>query len=191
MVSPESASRIISAIFLVSWAGSALWAGRTSGAVAWRATGPLYGAGIAFCVLLGLVTAWQPAMRDRLWPHEPLFEWSMVGLLLAGIVVCWWARWHIGKLWAGGVEVKEGHRVVDTGPYGLVRHPIYTGAFMALVSFELIRARPVDLLFAVGFIAFFAVKARIEERFLCANFGEAYENYRSRVPMLVPLPRRA
>ena len=49
----------------------------------------------------------------------------------AGILFAWWVRIHLGRLWSGAITRKEGHRVVDSGPYGLVRHPIYTGLLAA------------------------------------------------------------
>jgi protein-S-isoprenylcysteine O-methyltransferase Ste14 len=43
----------------------------------------------------------------------------------------WWARIHLGRLWSDWLPKKAGHRVVDTGPYRLVRHPIYLGLMFA------------------------------------------------------------
>ncbi len=39
---------------------------------------------------------------------------------------------HLGRLWSGNITRKTGRRVIDTGPYALVRHPIYTGLLLAL-----------------------------------------------------------
>jgi protein-S-isoprenylcysteine O-methyltransferase Ste14 len=77
--------------------------------------------------------------------------------------------------------------VVDTGPYGLVRHPIYSGIIFAALVTALLRASPLAFvgfaLFAVGF----AMTAAIEERFLRQQLGvDAYDAYSRRVPMLVP-----
>ena len=51
------------------------------------------------------------------------------GLLLtaAGIGFAIWARLHLGRYWSGIITLKEGHKVITTGPYRWVRHPIYTG----------------------------------------------------------------
>ena len=48
-------------------------------------------------------------------------------VVLLGLGFTWWARIHLGRLWSSSVTRKAVHRVVDTGPYGIVRHPIYTG----------------------------------------------------------------
>lgn len=147
---------------------------------------PLYGGGMLFCVLLGAATYAIAASRERLWPPQPELDWIMVAACVAGLSFCWWARLHLGRLWSGGVIVREGHRVVDTGPYALVRHPIYSGIFLAFIAHSAIRARPAGIVFVAGLVCFFTLKARIEERFLRRELGAAYDEYRSRVPMLVP-----
>jgi protein-S-isoprenylcysteine O-methyltransferase Ste14 len=180
------------ALFLASWVGSALWAGRATGSAGVSELASLYGGGALFLVLLGAAAWFLPAFTDRLWPAQPLFDFAMVAACIAACAWCWWARVHIGRLWAGGVTVREGHHVVDTGPYAVVRHPIYTGAFVLVLAFGAIRARPLDVVFTLGFIAFFAIKAGVEERFLRQQLGPAYDDYRTRVPMLLPGgPRRA
>jgi protein-S-isoprenylcysteine O-methyltransferase Ste14 len=185
-VTPETASEAIAALFVVGWIAAALWADRTVAALPSREQRPLYGAGVVFVAAV-VAAAWLlPALRVRMWPAAEVFNWAMVAFLVAGCAVCAWARVHLGRLWSGGVVLKEGHRVVDTGPYGFVRHPIYSGAFVAMVAFAAIRARPTGLLMSLGFIAFFALKSRLEERLLLREFGAAYEDYQRRVPRLVP-----
>jgi protein-S-isoprenylcysteine O-methyltransferase Ste14 len=190
MTLPRLVSTVIAVLFLASWIAAAAWTGRTVSSAASREQKALYAAGLLFFGGAGIASWWWPGMRERLWPEAALLDWALVAAFLGGLAACWWARLHMGRLWSGGVAVKEGHRVVDTGPYAIVRHPIYTGAFIAVIPFAAIRARPVDLLFAAGFVVFFALKARIEERFLCAQLGPDYERYRERVPMLVPRPWR-
>jgi protein-S-isoprenylcysteine O-methyltransferase Ste14 len=123
----------------------------------------------------------------RLWEAPSTFGWTMVGLAVCGFVFCWWARLHLGRLWSGTVTRKEGHRVVDTGPYALVRHPIYTGLLAAAIATAALKATPLavagTLLIAVGLV----LKAQLEEKFLREELGaESYDAYRRRVPMLVP-----
>jgi protein-S-isoprenylcysteine O-methyltransferase Ste14 len=108
-------------------------------------------------------------------------------LTFAGILFAWWARIHLGRLWSGSITRKEGHHIVDTGPYGLVRHPIYTGLIAATLTTAAASATPTAIM---GFI-FIAIglwlKARAEEQFLSTELGpEAYAAYQRRVPMLVP-----
>lgn len=60
----------------------------------------------------------------------PTFHWRYpLGALLValGLAFAVWARVHLGRNWSGSVTVKAEHELIDSGPYALVRHPIYTG----------------------------------------------------------------
>ena len=98
----------------------------------------------------------------------------------------WWARLHLGRLWSSGVTRKDGHHIVDSGPYAIVRHPIYTGLIGATAA-AAIQAGTVAALAGVAVLSLgFWIKARLEERFLRGELGaEAYDSYRRRVPMLI------
>jgi protein-S-isoprenylcysteine O-methyltransferase Ste14 len=185
VITAEAASSGVLFLFMVTWLAAAMWAGRKTGGMPLRELAPLYGGGALFCVAL-TASLVIPAMKARLWPPLPALDWTMVALCVAGCTFCWWARLHLGRLWSGGVIVREGHRVVDTGPYAIVRHPIYSGIFLAMIAFAAIRARPSGILFVAGLVVFFTLKARMEERFLRQELGTAYDDYRGRVPMLVP-----
>jgi len=83
------------------------------------------------------------------------------------------------------VVLRDEHRVVDSGPYALVRHPIYTGLFAAVIAMAVTRGTPLSLLGAALFVLGFTLKARVEERFLEAALPD-YAAYRRRVGMIVP-----
>lgn len=143
---------------------------------------------------LGLIDALpvvRPAFRSVVtWPEPVLI--AMIGLTCLGFAFCWWARIHLGALWSGTVQVKADHRVVDTGPYRLVLHPIYAGILWSGWTSAVFHATPVAaigaLLMSIGCYAI----ARVEEGFLRDELGaQAYDAYADRVPMLVPfLPVR-
>jgi protein-S-isoprenylcysteine O-methyltransferase Ste14 len=79
----------------------------------------------------------------------------------------------------------EGGRLIDSGVYGLVRHPIYAGILTAALGWGLATASPLALLAAVLLGCFFDLKARREEAWLVAAYP-AYAAYRARVRKLVP-----
>lgn len=185
---PAVAAHLVWLLWAVSWIAAALWRGRE---VARAPAGPTWGwlllAGIGFAALFG-----EPPPRwHRLYAPPPALGWALVLLVAGGCAFAWWARLHLGRLWSGGIVAREGHRVVESGPYALVRHPIYTGLLAGALGLAALRATP--LAFA-GFCLLalaFAGKARVEERFLEAQLGAAaYRGYRARVPMLVPELRR-
>ncbi|MBS0591084.1 MAG: isoprenylcysteine carboxylmethyltransferase family protein [Proteobacteria bacterium] len=127
----------------------------------------------------------------RLWHVGWNGAWLCVVLVAAGIAFAWWARIHLGVLWSGAVTRKTDHRIVDSGPYAIVRHPIYTGLLLSLLATSVAKG---TLLAATGFalLAFgIVLKARLEERWLSAELDPgAYAAYRQRVPMLIPFGPR-
>ena len=181
---PYLAASLIWTIFGLSWLAAALWRGRQVTAVrpsSYRAQ--LVMASVGYLALF--VEA--PPLRHRLWLPPLAAQWGMVVLVVLGTGLAWWARIHLGALWSGGIVRREGHRVVDSGPYAMVRHPIYTGLILGAIGVAAIKATPVAIIGALLIAFGFGRKARMEERFLAAELGEdAYAAYRARVPMLVP-----
>jgi protein-S-isoprenylcysteine O-methyltransferase Ste14 len=134
-------------------------------------------------VVLPLPAPWT----TPLWTLPEWAGWACVGLSIAGFAFAWWARIHLGTLWSGSITRKADHHIVDTGPYGLVRHPIYTGLIAAALALLLVKATPAACVGACLMSAGFWIKARFEEGFLRKELGaEVYDAYRKRVPMLVP-----
>ena len=122
-----------------------------------------------------------------LWPVPPALGYAMVALAAAGFAFTWWARIHLGRLWSANVGAKADHHIVDTGPYALVRHPIYTGLIAATAATAIVRPWGSTVAGALVFSSSFFVKALLEESFLRQELGaEAYDSYRRRVPMLIP-----
>jgi protein-S-isoprenylcysteine O-methyltransferase Ste14 len=176
-------------IFALSWHLTGLRQGRTV-AVPDRRRERLFTPFIVLGWALILLPPGKP-MTPKLWTAPSPVDWAMLGVIVAGFAFCWWARLHLGRLWSASVSHKEGHRVVDTGPYRLVRHPIYTGFIVSYTGLAIISATALAIL-AVGFFVIgLWLKARLEERFLSDELGAAsYATYMTRTPMLVPrLPR--
>jgi protein-S-isoprenylcysteine O-methyltransferase Ste14 len=133
------------------------------------------------------------SVAGRIWVNPPVLDWAMLLVMAAGIAWCWWARLHLGRFWSANVTRKEGHRVVDTGPYGLVRHPIYTGFIVIYLAMALICATVLALVAVPVMTLGLWLKARVEEKFLIEELGTStYGLYQTRTPMLLPrVPRRA
>jgi protein-S-isoprenylcysteine O-methyltransferase Ste14 len=147
-------------------------------------------------LLVGLLVSLVPAHGYegplRLWyPTRDLF-WTSVALIVVGFAFSWWARIYLGSLWSGQVTKKENHRVVDTGPYGIVRHPIYTGILLAVFATAAVKGTIPGIAGTLIITLGLWMKARLEEGWLRQELGaNAYDDYRRRVPMLVPFGPRA
>ena len=170
----------------VSWIAAAFWSNRTAKRAATSDVWAAYVLILAGGVLLAHSTR-RLLHEPRLWHVGYGGAYALAGLTLAGVLFAWWARIHLGRLWSGTITLKVGHHVVDTGPYGLVRHPIYAGLIVSLVATAAAQATATGLMGAALIVAGLWLKARAEERFLTTELdADAYGAYRRRVPMLIP-----
>lgn len=114
-----------------------------------------------------------------------------LGLLLCvlGLGFTVWARVHLGTNWSDAVSHKQGHELVSSGPYAWVRHPIYTGLLLAFVSVAVARGDLKSFIGCTIMTLGMLHKLRIEERWMAETFGDAYAEYRARVPALIPALR--
>jgi protein-S-isoprenylcysteine O-methyltransferase Ste14 len=181
------ASRAIGGLWLlwvISWVLAAHWSARTV-----KTTRP---GERTIEVLLTLTAGYvlmqggTPQLGARFYSLGMLAAWALTGLVAAGFGLCWWARLHLGQLWSANITLKQGHRIVDTGPYALVRHPIYTGLLLATWATAAVQANLFGATGAVLMTAGCYLKARREEQLLTAELGTSYETYRRHVPMLLP-----
>jgi protein-S-isoprenylcysteine O-methyltransferase Ste14 len=186
-MTPERAILDAWGLWVVSWVVAAIWSDRT-------VTRPAYGDQLRYraVTLFGallLFSGFARPYRARfpLWLLDRDVKWGLVAIAVGGFGFAWWARLHLGRLWSSSVTRKTDHRVVDTGPYGLVRHPIYTGLIAACLATAAMRGTVVAIAGAILMTVGFHIKATLEERFLREQLGpDAYDAYRRRVPMLVP-----
>ena len=125
-------------------------------------------------------------LNDRLFPWAPLVFWVAAFATAAGMLFSVWARVHLAGNWSGIVTLKRDHELIASGPYAMVRHPIYTGLLIAIIGSGAARGEWRGV-FAI-LIAWWALwrKLRLEERWLTERFGQQYESYCRRVPALVP-----
>jgi protein-S-isoprenylcysteine O-methyltransferase len=116
---------------------------------------------------------------------QSIAETGMV-LTIAGIAFAIWARLFLGTNWSAAPAVKEGHRLMRSGPYAIVRHPIYSGLLLAMLGTALSVGRWRCLLgLAIVGVAWH-VKSRTEERYMEEEFGGEYVRYRSEVKSVIP-----
>lgn len=182
---PVWASAGLWVLFIAYWSAAAKNAAPTvsSESAASRQLHQLLMYGALLLALLpvpGLRLRWLP---DATWALVPAGLAVQVGSALLAV----WARRHLGRNWSGAITAKVGHQLVRTGPYRLVRHPIYSGMLgmflgAALVSGEL---HALVALFIIS--AAYWRKIRLEESNLRNIFGAEYEEYRRKSWALIPM----
>jgi len=128
-------------------------------------------------------------LHERVFPWSPWGFWAAALITALGLLFTVWARIHLGRNWSGTVTIKREHELIASGPYALVRHPIYTGLIVAIIGSAMAQGEWRGVL--AVFIAWAALwrKLRLEERWMVERFGEQYTTYRRRVPALVPFSK--
>jgi len=186
-MAPQFAFYLAWFLFFASWIGAAFWANEVASRPGFLRELPYRLITLAGFVLL--FDIYDPPF----FPVRPLYvlargwQWLFLLVAIAGFGFCWWARVHLGPMWSGWITKKEEHRVIDSGPYGLVRHPIYTGFILAALATALSTGTATAIVGGIIIAIGYWLKARLEERFLTDELGdEAYAAYRGKVPMLVP-----
>ena len=136
--------------------------------------------------LLWLPSVPLPLLGKRFLPPGAWCFWSGAAVTAAGLLFAVWARRHLGTNWSQAVTLKEGHELITSGPYALVRHPIYTGFLLAFLGCAVARGEWRGLLAVALVFGGLWPKLRLEEKWMRAQFGESYEAYSRRVSALVP-----
>lgn len=135
-------------------------------------------------VLFGLMIAKDVAYGSK--PHDLLNfgdPVSVAGLLLVagGLAL---------RSWAAGILHKNAE-LTTSGPYGLIRNPLYAGSFLMMFGFCTLIGDPANFLIILGpLLVIYAVRVRQEEDLLAARFPQDWARYARATPRFLPRPRR-
>ena len=143
----------------------------------------LFFALIAWLVLYTVNPPWMEALSI---PFPGWLRWIgfAIGLVSLGFWV--WAQAVLGKEWSPQLQLREEHLMVTAGPYGRIRHPIYTAMIGFGISLVLVTANWVFAAFAVLVIAGLFARAPREEQMMIEEFGEEYKAYMQRTGRFFP-----
>jgi protein-S-isoprenylcysteine O-methyltransferase Ste14 len=136
----------------------------------------------------GYAIPWQTAFLAI--SPRPWRIWVSAASFIAAIALSWAAAGELGRHWRIEAGLSADHELVQTGVYGLVRHPIYTSMLLVIVATCVVLSPlyllPVSVLL---YVAGTEIRVRAEEALLAERFGAAFRAYRERVPAYLPLPR--
>ena len=121
-----------------------------------------------------------------LWPQGLLAFWLGAVITVSGLLFAVWARDHLGRNWSRSVTIKQDHELITSGPYAVVRHPIYTGILVGFLGSAIAMAEVRGFVVLVLIFLVFWAKLRMEEKWMHAEFGETYDSYVRRSAALVP-----
>lgn len=142
-------------------------------------------AGLVVVALLFLLPG-VPYLNGRFLPVGIGFFWLGAVITIAGLLYTVWARTHLGSNWSGSVTIKQDHSLIQTGPYAITRHPIYTGFITGIAGSAIALGEWRGLAaFALVVLGTWR-KLRKEEEWLTEQFGEEYTQYMDRVKGLIP-----
>lgn len=190
MLHPTQIIDFMWAFFVILWIGSARSSSPTARRIGVRSE-LSFRIALATGALLLVLDAYEHVGALHLWSAGRGSLWLCVALTGLGLSFSLWARFRLGRFWSGQVVVKEGHTLIHTGPYRIVRHPIYTGLLLAIYADAAAKGTLPSVLGATLITVGLCLKARLEESWLRRELWPgAYDDYRRRVPMLIPFGPR-
>jgi protein-S-isoprenylcysteine O-methyltransferase Ste14 len=122
----------------------------------------------------------------RIIPATEAVEWMAGILCIAGLLFCLWARATLGRNWSGTITLKEGHELIERGPYHLVRHPIYTGLLAMFLATALTFGYLGGIIAVMLAFVSFWIKLSEEEKLMLQQFPDQYRSYQERVKCIIP-----
>jgi protein-S-isoprenylcysteine O-methyltransferase Ste14 len=139
-------------------------------------------AGVAYAAL------WQTPF----WEHPPVLWQVALELLFFALAatLSWTARRALGKQWRIEAGLNADHELITSGPYRILRHPIYTSMLCTLLGTGvLITPWWLLLISIVIFIAGTEIRVRVEDSLLSSHFGDRFQDYKQNVPAYIPFLR--
>jgi len=138
-----------------------------------------------FLVLTTFAQKYYPFGASFL-PSSFITAYTGLAVGLCGIFFAIWARITLGGNWSADAVLKKGQSLVKNGPYGIVRHPIYTGITIGIVG-SAIAENTVTGLIAIFFVLLFSYfRIKDEEKLMTEKFGSDYADYAKKVKAFVP-----
>jgi protein-S-isoprenylcysteine O-methyltransferase Ste14 len=142
--------------------------------------------GVRVAVLLVIVVLSRVGVfKGHATVSDPWLGGIGLTLFVLGLALAVWARRYLGRNWGMPMTQKENPELVTTGPYGRVRHPIYTGILLAMIG-TAVAVSPYWLVAVVAVGAYFVYSAFAEERFMASRFPDTYPGYKRSTKMLIP-----
>ncbi len=128
----------------------------------------------------------QTVLAARFVPRSHTLREIGIGISWLGVALAIWARYELGEFWSARVTIKVDHELIDSGPYVLMRHPIYSGILLGMVGTALAIGQWRAIVIIALLATLYFAKARREESLLSEEFGPRFEEYRKTRGFILP-----
>jgi protein-S-isoprenylcysteine O-methyltransferase Ste14 len=132
---------------------------------------------IVLVTFLALYSIYPPFLNAIHIPLPVWLRWLGTSLSIIGAILWIYSQAVLDRYWSPQLQIQKDHKLVTSGPYRLIRHPIYAAMFIWSIGLALLTANLVFMMFTV--IAIIGLIARVpkEERMMIVKFGKEYEEY--------------
>jgi protein-S-isoprenylcysteine O-methyltransferase Ste14 len=138
---------------------------------------------LAFIVLLVLNPPWKPKLDL---PLPFWLRWAGFAFGLASLGFWTWTHVVLGTLWSAQLQLRTNHRLITSGPYSRIRHPMYTAILVWVTSLGFVIANWVPIIFAVLVAVILVARVPREEQMIVERFGDEYREYMKRAGRFLP-----
>ena len=182
-------------VLAIAWTGLGLYwgapsKGPQSGEFKWYRALRLMILASVFALLFLKATA-VGFLGKRFVPDISALGWIGFAAAILGLAVTSWSRIALGRYWSDKVIVQSEHRLIRTGPYACMRHPLYSGVLLAVLGTALVLGEVRGLVSFAVLLVNYMIKAKREERILAERFGPEFNAHLARTGFLLPRLRRA
>jgi len=167
-------------VFWIYWIAASV--GVKAGRTRWAR---FAGVRVAIILILLLLLRLRVFKGHRAVTTDPWLQGIGLAVFLLGLALAVWARIYLGRNWGMPMSEKADPELVTTGPYSVIRHPIYSGIILALAG-TTIAVSLYWLIAVVALGAYFIYSAVMEERHMAGVFPDAYPRYKQSTKMLIP-----
>ena len=119
---------------------------------------------------------------------QPRASFQIAGAVMTylGLPLTIWSRASLGRYWSSVVALKQDHKLIQSGPYRAIRHPLYSGLILAAFGMAVCVTTWTSLAGAAVLLTCFERRAQKEDALLAGEFGAEFEVYRQRTGRLLP-----
>jgi protein-S-isoprenylcysteine O-methyltransferase Ste14 len=144
---------------------------------------------VVFLLLLALIVLL--VRNPTWWPKLDLplpfwVRWAAFACGLASLGLWTWTHLVLGRFWSGQLQLRGNHRLIISGPYARIRHPMYTAILGWTTSLGFVVANGIPMIFSAGAVVILVARVPREEKMMIEQFGDEYRGYMGRTGRFLP-----